>query len=422
MGVSGGRVAASGSSRTGAKMTRGSAGLSALLVRSTDDLARECRTRAWAGFARFASGRGLVSLESAGRAPAIRPPAHAMRSLPLAALTFAALGAGACLPAALGAQSAADLDRFFRSAGLTPQEIQRALSGSAVVRELPARDRNEVAVFGVIAVAAPYETARAQLRDWRGWLSRATGRTAMGVFGTPAESGDAAALRVDPSDLEAFRGCKPGDCDIKLPASSMREFQAALDWSKPTVASDAAALVRARLARYANDYRRLGTAAVVEYADRATPTAASDVFERLLSDSPYLLEYVPALHRHLRDFPSAPLAGATDAMLWAVDKLPSLRPITSLEHATYYELPDASVALLGEKQLYASHYFDGAFLLTTLVPRPDGAGSLLIVIRRLHFDNLPSGGLLNIRGRVIGKLKDALADELGARAAALNQR
>jgi hypothetical protein len=30
----------------------------------------------------------------------------------------------------------------------------------------------------------------------------------------------------------------------------------------------------------------------------------------------------------------------------------------------------------------------------------------LVLLRRLHFDDLPSGGLMNVRGKVIGKLRD----------------
>jgi len=33
-------------------------------------------------------------------------------------------------------------------------------------------------------------------------------------------------------------------------------------------------------------------------------------------------------------------------------------------------------------------------------------GMYLVFLRRLHFDELPSGGLLDIRGKVIGKLRD----------------
>jgi hypothetical protein len=38
-------------------------------------------------------------------------------------------------------------------------------------------------------------------------------------------------------------------------------------------------------------------------------------------------------------------------------------------------------------------------------------------VQRMRFDHLPSGGLLNIRGRVTGKMNDALAAELRERKA-----
>ena len=39
-------------------------------------------------------------------------------------------------------------------------------------------------------------------------------------------------------------------------------------------------------------------------------------------------------------------------------------------------------------------------------------GMYLIVLRRFRFDNLPSGGLLNIRGKVIGSLRDQMLADL----------
>jgi hypothetical protein len=39
-------------------------------------------------------------------------------------------------------------------------------------------------------------------------------------------------------------------------------------------------------------------------------------------------------------------------------------------------------------------------------------GIYLVVLRRLHFDDLPSGGLINVRGKVIGKLRERTASVL----------
>ena len=66
------------------------------------------------------------------------------------------------------------------------------------------------------------------------------------------------------------------------------------------------------------------------------------------------------------------------------------------------------------KQIYADHYLEAAFDLMTVADRSTSAGKpgiYLILLRRLRFDNLP-GGLLNIRGKVIGKLRDQMRADL----------
>ena len=161
---------------------------------------------------------------------------------------------------------------------------------------------------------------------------------------------------------------------------------------------------------------------MVEYGDQKSTRRSADTFGSLLAESPYLYDYVPAFQRYLQGYPAATLPGTTDAFYWATDRLPSLRPILSITHLSVYEPSDAPLTLISAKQLYASHYFIGAFTLTTLLDRPDapnGQGSYYIVVQRMRFDHLPSGGLLNIRGRVIGKMNEALAAELRQRKSAL---
>lgn len=43
---------------------------------------------------------------------------------------------------------------------------------------------------------------------------------------------------------------------------------------------------------------------------------------------------------------------------------------------------------------------------------PDSAGIYLILLRRLHFDDLPSEGIINVKGKVIGKTRDRTLDFL----------
>ena len=67
------------------------------------------------------------------------------------------------------------------------------------------------------------------------------------------------------------------------------------------------------------------------------------------------------------------------------------------------------MTLVAAKQLYANHYFEAAVDLTSAIDR--GTGIYLLTLRRYRFDNLP-GGILNIRGRAIGALRDQLVADL----------
>ena len=70
----------------------------------------------------------------------------------------------------------------------------------------------------------------------------------------------------------------------------------------------------------------------------------------------------------------------------------------------------ATMAVVAAKQIYANHYFEAALDLTGVVDRPGGL--YVLVLRRYRFDNMPSGGILNIRGRAVGALRDQLLGDL----------
>jgi hypothetical protein len=195
----------------------------------------------------------------------------------------------------------------------------------------------------------------------------------------------------------------------------MAELRARINWSAPDAAEQAAAYARRRMTEYVADYRQRGNTAMLVYADRGG-VRASDAFADLLADSPYVFQYAPSFHRYLQDYPRAKLDGASDVVFWSRDEMPGVRPVTSITHTVVYsppELPGATV--IGSKQLFASHYFEAAFELVTLVdaaPADPAAGVYALVLRRYRFDDLPSGGLLNIKGRVTRKLRDQTEADL----------
>lgn len=304
--------------------------------------------------------------------------------------------------------------------GLSPSEIEQARKGEVVTKVLNAPDRDEVALFGIVAVNASRDDVMKRVRDLPTFL-RAPGRTAFGMFSTPAVATDVSAFAVDGSDFDVIKGCRPGECDVKMPAKNIEAFGKEIDWSSPTARAQVENMVRRESAVYVNNYRRGGTAAMVAYGDQKETRSASDIFKGLLAESPYLFDYVPTFHKYLEAYPGGSLPDVADAVYWSNDKMGSMRPILSINHVSIFSPANAALSLISAKQLYASHYFLGAFTLTTILDRPDaptGRGVYYIVVQRMRFDHLP-GGLLNIRGRVIGRTHDALRAELQQRKTSL---
>ena len=316
------------------------------------------------------------------------------------------------------------LAQFLRqSVGLDAAQLTAIERGEPVVKVLDTPHKRDVAVFGIIAADASRASYVLRLRDFPKSL-RSPARASIGLFSDPAIPADVQALSLDARDVDDLRKCQPGKCDFKLPATEMQRIRERANGSSGDLAQ-LTAYARQRLLEYVSDYRARGDTAMVVYDDRGN-VRASAAFADLLAQSPYVYQYAPSLARYLTSYPSAKLSGIDEALFWSETQAPRMRRTLSVTHLTVYspqELPGTTLA--AAKQIYASHYFEAAFDLTTIVdrPRPDGSSGLyLIVLRRFRFDNLPSGGLLNIRGKVVGSLRDQMLADLTREKATAEQR
>jgi hypothetical protein len=325
---------------------------------------------------------------------------------------------GALAAAPVQGQAApAQLVQFLRqSIGLDSTQLVLVERGEAVVKVVETRDRRDVALFGIITADVPRAVYVAQLRDFRNSL-RTPARSQFGIFGNPASAADVAAVTINSRDVADMKDCRPGDCVVKLPATDMQRIHEGTNWSADDVQAQLGAYARRRLVEYVTDYRTRGDSAMAIYDDRGNRNVhASQVFAGMLAESPYVYQNVPSLGRYLASYPRDTLAGAAEVVFWSEDVMPRLRPILSVTHQIVYTPPELpSVTLVAAKQIYANHYFEAAVDLTCIVDRagPGGrSGSYLLVFRRYRFDNMPSGGLLNIRGRAVGALRDQLLADL----------
>ena len=314
----------------------------------------------------------------------------------------------------LQAATPAQLSTFLRqSIGFDAQQLAMVERGEPVVRVLETKDRRDVAVFGIITTPVAREQYVRALRDFAASL-RTPGRTQLGIFSNPAVESDVAAVTINARDVADMKNCKPGDCVVKLPATDMRRIHDEMNWSaSPSdLQAQLNAYARRRLVEYVTDYRTRGDSAMAIYDDRGNLNQrSSEAFAAQLAESPYVYENVPSLRKYLAAYPHGSLpAGAAEILFWSEDVLPRLRPILSVTHLVVYAPPELpSVTLVARKQIYANHYFETAVDLTCVIDRDPG--SYLLVLRRFRFDNLP-GGILNIRGRAIGALRDQLALDL----------
>ena len=299
-----------------------------------------------------------------------------------------------------------------QSIGLDAAQLATVERGEPVVKVLETRDRRDVAVFGIVTATAARDVYERRIRDFANSL-RTPRRTQLGIFSNPATAGDVAAVTINSRDVGEMKDCKPGDCVVKLPATDMRRIHEQINWSAP--AADLQAQVsdyaRRRLVEYVADYRARGDSAMAVYDDRGNLNVhASEAFAAQLAESPYVYQNVPSLQSYLTTYPHGSLPGAAEILFWSEDVLPRLRPILSVTHLVVFSPPELPmVTLVAAKQLYANHYFEAALDLTCAVDR--NPGIYLLVLRRYRFDNLP-GGILNIRGRAIGALRDQLALDL----------
>ena len=319
--------------------------------------------------------------------------------------------------APLQGQAPAQLVGFLRqSIGLDSAQLGQVERGEGVVKVLDTKDRRDVAIFGIITADVARDVYVAQARDFRNSLRTPT-RTHFGIFSDPASATDVEAVTVTPRDVSEMKDCRPGDCVVKLPATDMQRIHEETNWSADDIQAQLSAYARRRLVEYVTDYRKRGDSAMAIYDDRGRLNVhASEAFAGMLAESPYVYQNVPSLGRYLAAYPREKLAGATEVLFWSEDAMPRLRPILSVTHQVVYTPPELpGVTLVAAKQLYANHYFEAALDVTCVVGRQlaDGrSGSYLLVLRRYRFDNMPSGGLINIRGRAIGALRDQLLADL----------
>ena len=276
--------------------------------------------------------------------------------------------------------------------------------GEVVTKLLPTTDKAEVAAFGVVKTAGTAEQFLAAARDVKKFR-QVPQIPELGRFSSPPRVEDLKGLTHPPEDIAALKRCKPGSCDVKLGTKGL-EALSRINWSAPDAERQAVATFNQAIVEYVTAYQQGGTTALGNVLDKKQEKSRAEEYRTLLAHSPYLVDYVKEFSDYLAAWPQGKLAGAEDVFYWSKDTF-GLKPVVSAYHATFYKSPRG--ALISNKLLAATHYFNASLEILAGVPTADGKGLYLMTLYRTRLD--PPTGML--AGVLMGKVRDGV--ETGVR-------
>jgi hypothetical protein len=298
------------------------------------------------------------------------------------------------------AQSASQLDEFFRtSAGLSEGQIPAIHSGKAVSTALKSRTPAEVFVLGAVLINAAPESYLGFLRDLNR-MRQVPGYLAIGSVSSPPRLSDFNGFVFESDDIKDLKNCKPGDCEIQMPSSSILALRQSIDWSAPNLDQRINQLLQSAALERLLAYQREGNPALGIYNDKPDPAEVPKQFEYMLSRFEVLPKYVPGFYHYLLAYPDAKPASVEDGFYWERVKFGLKPTLRIVQVVTMQGEPDDELAyVVAEKQLYSSHYFQTALDLTFCIQRSDGPGFYLIKVMGSE-----QAGLTGIKGSVVRKV------------------
>jgi hypothetical protein len=327
----------------------------------------------------------------------------------LAALTATAL-------APCRAQQKTDLTTFFKEyAGLSLEQMEDIQHGKTIAKIVESPNPNEVLVFGAVYVASTPESYLKLAADLDE-LRKLPGYLAIRKFSDPPQLSDLDGFTLEEQDIKELKDCKPGHCEVQLPVEAMEEFQRSVNWSAPDVAGQVNRLGQLMALDALLAYIQGGNSALGTYRDKKHPAEVAETFQSLLSRSKALPVYLPDLERYLLEYPKFQLQNAESQFYWEKVNF-GLKPTLRIVQAIVYRgaRPSEPAYAVAVKQIYSSHYFQGAVDLTVCArdaDRPNDRGFYLITLKGSQQAGLTGfkGGI--VRHVAVGKTRSSLERHL----------
>ncbi len=293
--------------------------------------------------------------------------------------------------------------KYFREyVGLNAEQIQSISNGKALAKVIDAGSADQILVFGAVHIDATPERYLKFASDIDA-LRKLPSYLAIRKFSNPPLLSDLDGFTLEEEDVKQLKDCRPGRCEIQLPAESMEEFQKSVNWSAMDVSDQVNRLARRMALEALLQYEEGGNSALGTYRDKNHPAAVAESFQSLLSRLKALPVYLPDLNNYLLEYPTAKSANIQSEFYWEKVNFglkPTLRIVQAIIYrGTVLTEPAYAVAI---KQLYSSHYFEAALDLTVCLndtSNPDRPGFFLITLKSSQ-----QAGLTGLKGGIVRKV------------------
>ena len=308
----------------------------------------------------------------------------------------------------------ADADAYLRKAGFTAAELASLVAGQVVARVESTGDTGEIITVGAVAVRATREQTAAYYDQMLSYVD-GTVTLAFGRFSNPPTLADVNTLTLDDDEIDAIRSCKPRDCDVQISGEGLQMIRRGIDWNAPDAKARVQTAVRQAMVAYVAAYMQRGDAALVTYIDTATPVSLKQEWQGILANSQYFQHYAPSLRDYLLNFPKPPLPGGHDVFYWTKEDY-GLKPTISIVHSVVYQPPQEPGRItIAQKQIYASHYYDGSLALANLYDAGDKEKpSTVVVYANRSRGDMLRGGFGGIKRKIArNQARTAAIDTLG---------
>lgn len=301
-------------------------------------------------------------------------------------------------------QTSAELKSFLsQKIGLSQDQINAIQNGQSFAKNLDSRSPAEIFVFGVVYINAAPESYVRFATDFHR-LSQLPGYLAVKQFSAPPQLSDLHGFAFSSDDVKGLKDCKPGDCVVQLPASTMEDLRKSVNWSASNVDQQVNQFVQklalARLQQYQKDGNRILGAV---YNDKNQQVNVADQFKYMISYAQVLPRDLPEFYNYLLDYPQAKPPNVENTFYWDDVKF-GLKPTLRIVHVLIMRgnQPGQPAYVIAEKQLYSSHYFETALDLTFCIAGTDNPKAPGFYLVKLMGSE--QAGLTGFKGSIVRRV------------------